>query len=280
MRQVLAPFFVLSEASPRFSPIQDSTQTFKVTTEQEAWAGSHLLAGQDTNAMNTKEKTMFAVIKTGGKQYKVAADDVIQIEKLGGEPSEQVVFDNVLMVGGDAGVTVGAPLVDGASVVGELVENKRGRKIIIFKKRRRQNSRRKNGHRQEFSVVKITDILTGGAKPKAAKKAAPKKAAKPAAKKEEAPAPVEAAPAATPSSSLPEGALFAAPAGAADDLKKISGVGPVLEKKLNALGITTFAQVAAFTPEDITKVDDALSFKGRIDRDNWLEQAATLAKGE
>ena len=212
---------------------------------------------------------MFAVIKTGGKQYKVAADDVIQIEKLGMEPSEQVVFGDVLMVGGDDGVTVGAPLVDGASVVGELVKNTRGRKIIIFKKRRRQNSRRKNGHRQEYSVVRITDILTGGAKPKAAKKTAPKK--------EEAPAPVEAA---APATDLPEGALFAAPAGAADDLKKISGVGPVLEKKLNALGITTFAQVAAFTPEDIAKVDDALSFKGRIERDNWLEQAAKLAKGE
>lgn len=233
---------------------------------------------------------MFAVIKTGGKQYKVAADDVIQIEKLGGEPSEQVVFDNVLMVGGDAGVTVGAPLVEGASVVGELVENKRGRKIIIFKKRRRQNSRRKNGHRQEFSVVKITDILTGGAKPKAAKKAekkaAPKKteakaadeapAKKPAAKKA---APKKEAPAAS-SGDLPEGALFATPEGPADDLKKISGVGPVLEKKLNALGITTFAQVAAFTAEDIAKVDDALSFKGRIERDNWLEQAAAFAKGE
>lgn len=209
---------------------------------------------------------MFAVIKTGGKQYKVAADDIIQIEKLGLEPSDQVIFDNVLMVGGDAGVTVGAPLVEGASVVGELVDNKRGKKIIIFKKRRRQNSRRKNGHRQEFSIVKITDILTGGSKPAAAKKAAPKK--------------VEvAAPVAAEAGSLPEGALFAAPAGAADDLKKISGVGPVLEKKLNALGITTFAQVAAFTPDDIARVDDALSFKGRIDRDNWLEQAAELAKG-
>jgi large subunit ribosomal protein L21 len=238
----------------------------------------------DTIAPNTKEKTMFAVIKTGGKQYKVAADDVIQIEKLGLEPSDQVVFDNVLMVGNDADVTVGAPLVEGASVVGELVENKRGRKIIIFKKRRRQNSRRKNGHRQEFSVVKITDILTGGAKPKAAKKAAPKKAAKkeaaPAEAPAETPAPVEsAAPAAAPAGDLPEGALFAAPEGPADDLKKISGVGPVLEKKLNALGITTFAQVAAFTADDIAKVDDALSFKGRIERDNWLEQAAEFAKG-
>jgi len=239
---------------------------------------------------------MFAVIKTGGKQYKVAADDVIQIEKLGQDADSQVVFDNVLMVGNDADVTVGAPLVEGASVVGELVENKRGKKIIIFKKRRRQNSRRKNGHRQEYSVVKITDILTGGAKPKAAKKAAPKKAeakkadeaptkaaeTKPAAEKKPAAkkaAPKKEAPAAS-TGDLPEGALFAAPEGPADDLKKISGVGPVLEKKLNALGITTFAQVAAFTPEDIAKVDDALSFKGRIERDNWLEQAAEFAKGE
>lgn len=239
---------------------------------------------------------MFAVIKTGGKQYKVAADDVIQIEKLGQDADSQVVFDNVLMVGNDADVTVGAPLVEGASVVGELVENKRGKKIIIFKKRRRQNSRRKNGHRQEYSVVKITDILTGGAKPKAAKKAASKKAeakkadeapakaaeTKPAAEKKPAAkkaAPKKEAPAAS-TGDLPEGALFAAPEGPADDLKKISGVGPVLEKKLNALGITTFAQVAAFTPEDIAKVDDALSFKGRIERDNWLEQAAEFAKGE
>ncbi len=239
---------------------------------------------------------MFAVIKTGGKQYKVAADDVIQIEKLGQDADSQVVFDNVLMVGNDADVTVGAPLVEGASVVGELVENKRGKKIIIFKKRRRQNSRRKNGHRQEYSVVKITDILTGGAKPKAAKKAASKKAeakkadeapakaaeTKPAAEKKPAAkkaASKKEAPAAS-TGDLPEGALFAAPEGPADDLKKISGVGPVLEKKLNALGITTFAQVAAFTPEDIAKVDDALSFKGRIERDNWLEQAAEFAKGE
>ena len=225
---------------------------------------------------------MFAVIKTGGKQYKVAADDVIQIEKLGVEPSDQVVFDNVLMVGNDADITVGAPLVEGASVVGELVENKRGKKIIIFKKRRRQNSRRKNGHRQEYSIVKITDILTGGAKPKAAKKAAPKKAeaaeeapkadAKPAAKKAEPKAEAKA-------DTAPE-ALFTAPAGDKDDLKKISGVGPVLEKKLNALGITTYAQIAGFSADDIAKVDEALSFKGRIERDNWLEQAAALAKGE
>ena len=241
---------------------------------------------------------MFAVIKTGGKQYKVAADDVIKIEKLGLEPSDQVVFDEVLMVGGDAGVTVGSPLVDGASVVGELVDNKRDKKIIIFKKRRRQNSRRKNGHRQHFSVVKITDILTDGAKPKAAKKKASPKKAEEAAPAAEAEAPkakaapkADAAPKAeakkpaakqaeTNTAEAPAEALFTAPEGAKDDLKKISGVGPVLEKKLNGLGITTYAQIAGFTADDIAKVDEALSFKGRIERDNWLQQAADLAKGE
>lgn len=200
---------------------------------------------------------MFAVIKTGGKQYKVTADDLLQIEKLEGDAGDTVTFDDVLMVGKEDDVKVGAPFVDGAAVAGEIVDQGRDRKIIIFKKRRRQNSRRKNGHRQYFTTVKITDILLDGAKPAAKKKAAPKKEAK----ADDAPA-----------------ALFTAPEGDVDDLKKISGVGPALEKKLNALGITKFAQVAAFTPEDIANVDDALSFKGRIERDNWLEQASELAK--
>ena len=203
---------------------------------------------------------MFAVIKTGGKQYTVAQDDLIKIEKLDGEPGETVTFDEVLMVGGGTDTMIGAPRVDGASVVGEVVDQARTRKIIIFKKRRRQNSRRRNGHRQSFTLVKITDILTDGKKPAAKKKAAPK---------------AEKAAEATAEAELP--VLFTAPEGPADDLKKISGVGPVLEKKLNALGITTYAQVAAFTAEDIARVDDALSFKGRIDRNNWIEQASELA---
>lgn len=215
---------------------------------------------------------MFAVIKTGGKQYKVVADDVVKIEKLQGDAGDSVTFGDVLMVGEDGNVKVGAPFVDGAAVVGEVVDQARDRKIIIFKKRRRQNSRRKNGHRQYFTTVRITDILTDGAKPAAKKKAAPKKEAAPKAAPEKKAAPKAAAKTAG-------AALFAAPEGGADDLKLISGVGPVLEKKLNALGITKFAQVAAFTAEDIANVDDALSFKGRIERDNWLEQAAELAKG-
>lgn len=213
---------------------------------------------------------MFAVIKTGGKQYTVSPEDVIKVEKLEGEAGDTVVFDSVLLVGGEGDAQVGAPLVEGATVAAEIVDQGRGRKIIIFKKRRRQNSRRRNGHRQHFTSVKITEILTGGKAPaKAAKKAAPAKAEK---KEEKAPAKAKAKKA-----DAEVAALFDAPAGDKDDLKKISGVGPVLEGKLNALGITTFAQVAAFSAEDIAKVDDALNFKGRIERDNWLEQAAALA---
>ncbi len=98
---------------------------------------------------------MFAVIKTGGKQYKVAKDDVILVEKLAGEAGSEVILDQVLMVGDK----IGAPTVPGASVKATLVEQTRGEKIIVFKKRRRQNSRRKNGHRQDLTVLRITEIV-------------------------------------------------------------------------------------------------------------------------
>lgn len=101
---------------------------------------------------------MFAVIKTGGKQYRVAADDVIKIEKLDAQTGADVTFENVLMLGGGDAPVFGAPVIEGATVVGEVVEQMRDRKIIIFKKRRRQNSRRRNGHRQAHSVVKIKAI--------------------------------------------------------------------------------------------------------------------------
>jgi large subunit ribosomal protein L21 len=125
-----------------------------------------------------EDKTMFAVIKTGGKQYRVAAEDLLKVEKIKGEPGEIVQFGEVLVVGGDP-ATIGAPTVEGASVAAEVVEQGRGPKVIAFKKRRRKNSRRKRGHRQEFTLVRITEILTAGAKPsKAATK--PKRARKPA----------------------------------------------------------------------------------------------------
>lgn len=107
---------------------------------------------------------MFAVIKTGGLQYRVAPDDVITVGKLAGERGETIEFGEVLMVGGET-VAIGSPTVAGASVAAEVVEQARGSKVIAFKKRRRQNSRRKRGHRQDYTRVRITEILTDGRRP-------------------------------------------------------------------------------------------------------------------
>ncbi|WP_421708149.1 50S ribosomal protein L21 [Algihabitans sp.] len=117
---------------------------------------------------------MFAVIKTGGKQYRVAKDDRLTVEKLVAEPGATVTLDEVLMVGGDQGTTLGAPRVEGASVTATVVEQTRGEKLIVFKKRRRKHSRTKNGHRQQLTVLQVTDIALDGKKPK--KAAAKKKA--------------------------------------------------------------------------------------------------------
>ena len=119
---------------------------------------------------------MYAVIKTGGKQYRVAANDKILIEKLEGAAGDRVNFTEVLMVSNGGTVDIGAPFLAGATVVGEIEKQARGPHIIIFKKRRRKHYRRRNGHRQDLTAVTITEILTGGAKP-SAKAAAPKKAA-------------------------------------------------------------------------------------------------------
>ncbi len=216
---------------------------------------------------------MHAVIRTGGKQYRVAAQDVIRIEKIAGEEGDAVLFDEVLAVGSE----LGAPLVSGASVAGRVVAQMRDGKIVVFKKKRRQNYRRKQGHRQARTVVRIEEILTGGKKPAAAKEAAAKKPeaakaakAEPEAAPEAEPAPkAEAQPAAQPDTAKPD----AGP----DDLKKLPGVGPATEKKLNALGITTYAQIAAFAAEDIERVDTALKLKGKIEQDDWPALAKELA---
>src|SRR3954449_355971 len=119
---------------------------------------------------------MFAVIKTGGRQYRVVAEDKLQVGKVAGQPGEIIQFGDVLVVGGDT-PTLGEPMVSGASVAAEVLEQGRGPKVIAFKKRRRKNSRRKRGHRQEFTLIRITEILTDGAKP--TKTARPKPERKP-----------------------------------------------------------------------------------------------------
>jgi large subunit ribosomal protein L21 len=134
-------------------------------------------------------KTMFAVIKTGGKQYRVAADDILEVEKIAGNPGDVVEFAEVLVVGGDSPL-LGTPTIAGAIVAGEVLEQGRGPKVIAFKKRRRKNSRRKRGHRQEFTRLRINEILTDGKKPS---KTPPPRAKKPRPPKPAAEAPEAAA---------------------------------------------------------------------------------------
>ena len=122
---------------------------------------------------------MFAVIRTGGKQYRVAEEQVVRIEKIPGEPGTIVQLGDVLMLGGDT-PQIGAPTVTGASVAAEVLDQGRGDKVIAFKKRRRKNSRRKRGHRQEFTLLRVTEILTEGAKPTKGPKPKPEAKAKPA----------------------------------------------------------------------------------------------------
>lgn len=215
---------------------------------------------------------MYAVIKTGGKQYKVAAADTITIEKLEAEAGETVVFPEVLMVGGDAGVTVGAPFVSGASVAAEIVRQARGPKTISFRKRRRQNSKRKKGHRQDLSIVRITEILTGGKKPSGVK-------AKPAkASEAKSAAETKSAPTAAP---LAAAAMPAAKGGIDDsNLSLISGIGPTIEKKLRAAGINTWTQISQWSEADIAKWNEELALRGRITREEWVEQARELLAGK
>ncbi len=203
-----------------------------------------------------KEDQMFAVLKTGGKQYKVQAGDVLRVEKLAADAGEKVQFNEILMVG----ATVGTPTVDGAGVQAEVIDQIKGDKVINFVKRRRKHSsKRTKGHRQQLTLLRVTDILekgadksgvkaaigagsvSGAAAAAPAKKAAPKKAAK-------AEAPAAAA--------------------GSDDLTAITGVGPAAAKKLAEAGITTFAQLAAV---------DVDSFDAVKVKPEWVEQAKSLA---
>ncbi len=217
---------------------------------------------------------MYAVIATGGKQYKVTEGQTLKIESLGAEAGDAVEFDKVLLVADGDNVSIGTPYLDGSTVSATVASNGRHKKVEIVKFKRRKHHRKQMGHRQNFTEVEITAIAPGtGGSSKAAAKSKP--AAKEAAPKTEAPV------AEAPKTEAATGALFTSGPidGNADDLKLISGVGPVLEGKLNDLGIYNFSQIAAFTKDEIAMVDERLSFKGRIEREDWLGQAKKLAEG-
>ncbi|WP_299657918.1 50S ribosomal protein L21 [uncultured Tateyamaria sp.] len=237
---------------------------------------------------------MFAVMKTGGKQYKVQSGDTLRVEKLAANAGDKVQFNEVLMVGGDK-PQVGSPVVDGAGVQAEVIEQIKGPKTINFVKRRRKHSsKRTKGHRQQLTLVKITDILASGADKSgvmaaengagfgavisdgqyAKNKTQQNEMARRVVEGEANEKVAETKPKKEAKKAAPKKA-----AAGGDDLKELSGVGPALEKKLHEAGVTTFAQVAAWTPEDVADMDEKLSFKGRIEREGWIEQAKEKTKG-
>ncbi len=245
---------------------------------------------------------MFAVIKTGGKQYKVQAGDKLRVELLAAEAGETVQFNEILMLGGET-ATIGAPLVVGAAVQALVIDHVKGEKLIHFVKRRRKHSsQRTKGHRQKLTLIHVTDLLASGGDDTGVKAAmgagsAPAVASAPAAapkakkaKKADAPvaeapkpakkakaAPAVAASEADAPGSRPANLMSEARGGQPDDLKRISGVGPKLEGVLHSIGVFHFDQIKDWGPEEIAYMDDKLSFKGRIERDNWIEQAAAFA---
>jgi large subunit ribosomal protein L21 len=189
---------------------------------------------------------MFAVVRTGGKQYRVAAGDKIVVEKMAGEAGDTVSLGDVLFAsdGGEVKVTA------------EIIAQAKADKIIIFKKKRRHNYRRKNGHRQQHTILRILAVGDSKAEPAAKKAAAPK-----VAKADTAPV---------------------AETGAVDEsnLSLISGVGPAIEKKLRAAGITSWNEIAAWTDADIERLDTELKLGGRATKEEWVDQANELLAGK
>ena len=222
---------------------------------------------------------MFAVLKTGGKQYKVQSGDMLRVEKLAADAGETIQFNEILMLGGDAPV-IGAPFVADAAVQAEVIDQVKGDKVINFVKRRRKHSsQRTKGHRQKLTLLRVTEILNSGADKsgvKAALGAGSVSASAIAAILEPASKAKTAKPAAAKATEAKPAAPKAGKAAAGGDLKKLSGVGPALEKKLIAAGVTSLEQVAAWTEADATKIDEELSFKGRIEREGWIAQAKEL----
>jgi len=225
---------------------------------------------------------MFAVLKTGGKQYRVQAGDVLRVERIAAQAGETVQFNEILMIGGDSPV-IGTPTVEGAGVQAEVIDQIKADKVIHFVKRRRKHSsQRTKGHRQKLTLVRVTDILASGADASGVKAAIGTGSVSGFAIEAAAPAPKPGKKAAAPAADAVEGTrpanlLTEARDGKADDLKKISGVGPKLEGLLHENGVFHFDQIASWGPAEIGYMDDKLSFKGRIERDGWIDQAKQFA---
>ena len=234
---------------------------------------------------------MFAVVKTGGKQYRVQAGDILRVERLAANAGEKVQFNQILMLGGEKTV-IGSPLVAGAAVQADVIDQIKSEKTIKFVKRRRKHSsKRTRGHRQHLTLVRVTEILASGAEKSKVQEAvgsgsvdfnftetvAPKKPVE-AKKKTEKSVKETVKKEAKPKTPAPTKQKKAA-AKVVDDLKQLSGVGPALEKKLHAAGVKSFEQIAAWTAKDVEDINEKISSKGRVEKEGWIDQAKEKLKG-
>jgi large subunit ribosomal protein L21 len=194
---------------------------------------------------------MFAVVRTGGKQYRVAAGDKIVVEKMAGNAGDTVSLSDVLLAGDGGEIKP----IAGLSVSAEIIAQAKADKIIVFKKKRRHNYRRKNGHRQQHTILKILSVGAETAKPAVKAAKAPK---------------AEAAPEVAATTEAPD----------ASNLSLISGVGPTIEKKLRDAGVASWNDIAAWSDEDITRLDTELKLGGRATKEEWVAQAKELLAGK
>ena len=246
---------------------------------------------------------MFAVVKTGGKQYKVQTGDILRVERLAANAGDKVQFNQILMLGGEKPV-VGSPLVAGAAVQADVIDQIKGEKTIKFVKRRRKHSsKRTRGHRQYLTLVRVTDILATGADKSKVQEAVgsgsvdfkfvdsvkPKKSAELKTKTQKSlkePVKKEAKPVKEVKPEKDKKTKKSAPAkekkvtaSVSDDLKQLSGVGPALEKKLHAAGVKSFEQIAAWSAKDVEAINEKISSKGRVEKEGWIDQAKDKLKG-
>lgn len=232
---------------------------------------------------------MYAVIKTGGKQYRVSPGDTLRVESLKADEGAYVTLDQVLMIVNGDDVTVGSPLVTDAKVMATVVSHGRAAKVRIVKFKRRKHYRRQMGHRQNFTELEITSV-NGITAAKQGSRSNTGTASKPA---KATPGKQDSGDAAAAASAAATGTAVAAtttttaatlkfldaPNGEPDDLKRILGIGSVLEEKLNGMGVYHFSQIAEFTLDDITNINTHLNFPGRIERDEWVPQSKELMAG-
>lgn len=209
---------------------------------------------------------MYAIVEMAGQQFKVAKDQKVYVHRLQTEEGKKVTFDNVLLLDDGKNVTVGAPAIDGAAVEAKVIKHLKGDKVIVFHKKRRKGYKKKNGHRQSLTEIVIESIVAKGAK----KEAPAKKETSTKPKADGKSAPVEKSVASKPKAAKAKAA--------ADDLKKVEGIGPKIAETLNAAGITTFAELAKSTPEKISEIISDV--RGNHVTDTWPAQAKLAAEGK